>query len=106
MSDLTRFRDHCRKMAAAEHKPECESLAEPRWVNWDPADEIPHGAQLWRDMGLIRLPVSACPGCLTDAERALFASMAGEVDDYLAPQVDLFGETTAEPQPATEKTSA
>lgn len=24
MSDLTRFRDHCRTMATAEHKPECE----------------------------------------------------------------------------------
>jgi hypothetical protein len=32
-----------------------------------------------------------------DADRALFAQMAGEVDDYLAPQVDLFGEGATEP---------
>jgi hypothetical protein len=42
-------------------------------------------------------PRAVCDGCLTDADRALFAQMASEVDDYLAPQVDLFGDVAMEP---------
>lgn len=79
MSDLTKFRDHCRVMAAAVHSPECKGerpgIFYPITVRPDPE----------------------CGGCVTDADRALFALLAAEVDDYLAPQPDLFGEMTDEP---------
>lgn len=100
MSDLTRFRDHCRVMAASEHKPECPSLPknQPHWSMWhgiyDASGEIE--ALGWNGPPP---PPPTCDGCLTDAERDLFASMAAEVDDYLAPQPDLFGELTTEPTP-------
>jgi hypothetical protein len=34
VSTLTTFRDHCRKMAAAKHKPECPTL-HPWRPQWD-----------------------------------------------------------------------
>lgn len=99
MSDLSKFRDHCRKMATAAHKPECPSLPEnqPHWP--------PRGCRAIRAVGELVLgrrngpppPAPKCDGCLTDADRALFAQMAGEIDAHLAPQVDLFGEVTTEP---------
>lgn len=80
MSALDQFRDHCRKMATAEHKPECAGHLPSRW-GW--AREI-H-------------PDPNCGGCLTDDDRALFALLADEVEAYQAPQVDLFGELSQEP---------
>jgi hypothetical protein len=62
MSELTTFRDHARKMAEAEHKPEC-----------------PYG---WADGS--GLPDCPCPGCIPDADRALWARLADEVDAYLS----------------------
>ena len=83
MSQLGAFRDHCAHMTTAQHKPECPSLTAVRpaalsldRLTWEPPK---------------------CDGCVTNAERALFAQMAAEIDDYLAPQVDLFGDTTPEP---------
>ena len=76
MSRLTEFRDHCQRMATAEHKPEC-TLSRTHWLDIHPHPE--------------------CDGCLTDADRALFAQMAGEVADYLDAQVDLFGDVSVEP---------
>lgn len=109
MSDLTRFRDHCREMATAEHKPECPSLTavEPYWPpgGWDLIDDegdwCARSGKPSTGLGWLgpkpKWEPPTCGGCLTDADRALFAQMAGEVDDYLAPQVDLFGDVTTEP---------
>lgn len=80
MSDLSNFRDHCAAMAVAEHKPECRLWVQRpgRWADWE------H-------------PSPECGGCVTDSDRALFALLAAEVDDYLAPQPDLFGGESTEP---------
>lgn len=64
MSDLERFRDHAAAMATAVHKPTCH-----RPSTWGWAREI-H-------------PDPACPGCVTDADRALWARLATEIDAYL-----------------------
>lgn len=95
MSQLTAFRDHCRKMADAEHKPECPSLPAniPYWPAW-------HG--IYDDAGDIEAlgwngpPPSAptCAGCNSDTDRALFARMAAEVDQHL--DRDLFAEANDE----------
>lgn len=61
MSDLDQFRDHCRKMATAEHRGDCTAKAMSRW-----GDRV-H-------------PDPDCPGCLTDDDRALFALLADEVE--------------------------
>jgi hypothetical protein len=66
MSELERFRDHAAEMAAAEHKPECRGHLPSRW-GW--AREI-H-------------PDPSCAGCITEADRALWARLAAEIDDYL-----------------------
>ena len=65
-SDLERFRDHCREMATAVHKPTCHGHRPSTW-GW--AREI-H-------------PDPKCPGCVTDADRALWARLAAEIDAYL-----------------------
>lgn len=81
MSDLTTFRDHCVAMTTAEHKPECEA----RLQDWTDRSfrfryfDIP-------DPG----PRPECPGCVTDADRALFARLAAEVADYLDPHPTLW----------------
>lgn len=80
MSDLGKFRDHCAAMSTADHKPECRGQMPIRW-GW--AREI-H-------------PDPNCPGCVSDGDRALFAQMAAEVDEYRTPQVDLFGALIDEP---------
>lgn len=101
MSGLAQFRDHCRRMATAEHVPECPSLTarEPYWppggwVLTDPKDAM---AGLTWIGPKPKWEPPTCDGCLSDADRALFARMASEVDEYLAPQPDLFGDLTAEP---------
>jgi hypothetical protein len=95
VSDLTQFRDHCRKMAAAEHKPEC------KWTSRAGVEAFNRQQTSFEHMfgedPASRSRAVHCEGCVTDADRALFAQMAGEVDDYLAPQVDLFGEGATEP---------
>lgn len=73
MSDLTTFRNHCAAMATAEHRPTCRTWVSNRFGRW-------------------QHPAPTCPGCLTDADRALFAQLAAEVDDYREreEQADLF----------------
>lgn len=90
---LESFRDHCARMAVAEHKPECPMLTwrEPYWPSWIPVygeDGIP--AQLkWAGpkptTGEFVRPT--CDGCLTDDDRALFRQLAAEVDTYLDGQL-------------------
>lgn len=63
MSELESFRDYCRTMSTARHKPDC-SLPRPGY---------------WLDIK----PNPKCPGCNSEADRALFARLAAEVDEYL-----------------------
>lgn len=91
MSDLTDFAAHARKMAAAEHKPECKTLR--RWTSnlrWD--------SDLAAFVEMTPRPV--CPGCNPAKDRELFARLADEVDAYLRRDEaeDLFGETAVEPE--------
>lgn len=81
MSDLTRFREHCRERA-----------------EWQPGE--PRAA--CRDRTVFGTPKPAdhanCGGhhcgcdchAPTDAERALFARLAAEIDDYLDPHPTLW----------------
>lgn len=96
MSDLTRFADHCREMATAEHKPACPSLSRPRpiWVpDWIDDQGVHHGEHL---SGYLVPP--PCEGCVTDAERALWTRLAAEVEDYLTERSDAVrGEQVSEP---------
>lgn len=79
MSDLTTFRDHARAMSTAQHKGECavnEYYDDRRW-----GFRATH-------------PDPACPGCVTDADRALWTHLADEVDAYLGvtdEEAGLFG---------------
>lgn len=96
MSTLTTFRDHCRKMARAEHKPECPTLHpwRPRW-DWvatrrgESHEHFPDGEYDWRP----EPPKPKCAGCNTKADQALFAQLADEVDRY--EQLDLATEVTS-----------
>lgn len=74
MSDLERFRDHARRMATAEHKPECTSLIPGEWRY--PRNALSMAGPTWWEP-------PACPGCITDAERVLWARLADETDAYL-----------------------
>lgn len=84
---LERFRDHCRAMSTAQHKLECPSLVtkRPFWDSWRAVratnDPMP-SCLIWNGP-LPPWEPPKCDGCVTDAERALFARLAGEVDDYL-----------------------
>lgn len=70
MSELERFRDHCREMAEAEHKPECRVFVEVKpWPRWAPAH--------WQH------PDPDCLGCNLSDDRDLFRRLADEVDAYL-----------------------
>lgn len=66
MSALTQFRDHCRRMA----KP---------GAHVDGCPAVPAGSYLRPDPRV-------CRGCVPDDDRALFARLADEIDDYLAHQ--------------------
>ena len=70
--DLTTFRDHCARMAKAEHVPEC----------------LIDCCLDWRGIRPFQIPSPHCTGCVTDADRALWQRPAQEVDDYLAPTTE------------------
>lgn len=79
MTDLERFRDHARQMSTAEHKPECP------WSRPKECEPKP----IWRG-GITSLqwlgmtePPPLCAGCVTDADRLLWARLAAEADAYL-----------------------
>ena len=88
MSDLTQLRDHARERAdwqPGDPKAACKdrtSFGTPK-----PADHVNCGG-------------GRC-GCRchepTEAERHLWRQIAGEIEDYLAPQPDLFGGESVEP---------
>jgi len=86
VSDLTKFRDHCRRMADATHKPECPSITAraPYWQAWDLiVDDAGYVSSLaWRGPKPHWEP-PRCDGCMRDIDRALFCLMADEIDAYL-----------------------
>lgn len=84
MSDLTTFRDHCRTMATAEHKPGCQEGQADAVRKWTMAQKWGPG---WGEPDEQPTP---CPGCNSEADRALFARLAAEVDDYLDPHPTLW----------------
>lgn len=65
MSDLTDFAAHARRMATAQHKPECTSPQRPFF-------------------GYSTSANPQCLGCVTDADRAWWQKLADEVDAHLA----------------------
>ena len=71
MSELTTFRDHARIMSLRKHRPDC--------LLWK---KVGHYAHLCSDE--CTHPEPRCPGCVTDADRALWARLADEVDAYLS----------------------
>lgn len=87
MSALERFRDYCRVMAATEaHLPDCESLrpaerARPIWHVVSGEDGIP-SQMVWGGVVPAYTPPT-CDGCVPENDRALFARMAAEIDEYL-----------------------
>ena len=89
-------------------QPECPSLTavEPYWPpggwapidaegNWCTGPGIPTGLG-WLGPKPEWSPPS-CPGCNPPADRALFAILADEIEEHLAPQPDLFGGESVEP---------
>jgi hypothetical protein len=77
MSDLSTLADHARKMSTARHKPECPPRhRRPQWVNDHDSDGLFTGGHE---------DPPPCPGCVTDADRALWTRIADEIDDYLTP---------------------
>lgn len=100
MSELSKMRDHCRRMASAEHKPECPSLDTnlPNWV----LDET-NSFMTW----IPAPPRPVCDGCVTTGERELFCQLADEIDVYLtgdSVDVDLFGHLSVVPNLPDEET--
>lgn len=90
---LPTLRDHFLRMSAAQHLDECPSLTarKPYWPRWADIDEDGNwcGQTGKPAVGLGWLGPEPpwepprCDGCISDDERALFALLAGEVDDYL-----------------------
>lgn len=85
MITLKSFREHCQQMAEAEHKPDCPSITakEPHWDAWIPRydDKGWPSSMVWRGPKPKWEPPT-CDGCNSDADRALFARMAAEVEGY------------------------
>jgi hypothetical protein len=72
MSDLERFRDHCRSMAKpGAHRDTCH-LVRPGYSS--PRENV--------------RPDPNCSGCVPPSDAALFERLADEADDYLARRLD------------------
>lgn len=112
MSELETFRDHCRAMA--DWKPPEPHIKVGAWCR-DLRTEYPHIEALDEgkpDHGMCTWDKCACP-CHprppgpSDADRALFARLADEVDAYLAsddePALFETTPTTATPEPEETK---
>lgn len=95
MTDLDTFRTWCATMATAEHRPECcrcghvwccGCLDHPAGKPWGWA------MQRWEEHAETcpgNPSAPACPGCVTDADRAPFAALAAEIDAYRAAGPDV-----------------
>ncbi len=98
MSDLTEFAAHCRRMATAEHRPECCQCGRS-WCCGCPGHPVGHprgwSAGRWEEHA-VKCPgnpsAPPCAGCVTDADRALFAALTAECEAYLNDGPGLFEE--------------
>lgn len=71
-TDLERFRDHAHTMAKpGAHLDDCHSTRTTA-----------------RGVKITNSPDPACPGCVPDGDRRLFARLAREIDAYLDDQHD------------------
>ena len=88
MSTLAAFAAHARAMASAEHVPTCCRCGRPYCCGC-----IGHPVEhpLWHPDGWTAHAETCpgnpsappCPGCVTDADRALWARLADEAEAYL-----------------------
>lgn len=80
------YRQHCARMATAQHKPECpwsrpeQCKPKPRWgflygVGSDTPTALAH-------LGFTEPPLK-CDGCVSDVDRELFARLSAEAADYV-----------------------
>lgn len=104
MSDLTKFRDHAAVMAAGGHTPACEAAEAEAARRWGYFRMFREWLDDWgpKPSG----PPEPCEGaCSSAADRALWALLAAEVNEYLdqPSAVDPFGEMTAEPTVDTDR---
>jgi len=93
MSDLSAFAEHARKMATAQHKPECcqcgagyccGCIGHPNMhPHWD-KHGVPTGWPEHAETCPGNPCAPPCPGCVTDADRALWTRLADEADAWLA----------------------
>ena len=74
--DLAKAADHYRRMADADHRPDCH-------VEW---------AEGW-DIRRRVTPNPDCPGCVTDTERDQWRRLADEAERHLADTTDTQEET-------------
>lgn len=63
-AQLEQFRDHCKRMSTAAHKLDCPSLL-----------------SAW-------LKPTKCAGCVSADDRAMFARLGGEIDQYLSGELE------------------
>lgn len=95
---LPTLRDHFLRMSKAEHLDDCPSITarKPYWPVWAPIDEDgnwcgrsgkPSVALGWLGPEPKWEPPT-CDGCIPQSDRALFARLAGEVDDYLTEKAE------------------
>lgn len=75
MSDLTSFRDWARLMSTEVHRPDCPLSETARGLRHRCSTDCTH-------------PYPRCPGCVTDADRALWERLAAEADSYLSRNVE------------------
>jgi hypothetical protein len=92
MSGLSDFRDHCRRMATAEHKPECPSLGPKSRPVWESVYEDDSGMPCALRLAGFTEPPPRCSGCNSPEDQAMFARLADEVDDYRSGDLVLFGD--------------
>jgi len=85
MSELTTFRDHARAMSEAEHRKDCEGTPDRVATR---ARDISSYRRMFGELHPKLMPIERCPGCVTDADRALWARLADEVDAHLARNVE------------------
>lgn len=92
MSDLERFRDHARRMATARHQDHCRAERAAMAMRHETVRSCggrePHDGH--KHTRWTYCP-GVCPGCVSDADRRLWAQLAAEVDEHLARE-------TGEPQ--------
>lgn len=86
-TELERFRDHCREMAAGGHSDECKQAHEQARQRWGHFMLFREWPEKWGERPS-RSPQPCPGGCVSEVDQALFARLAAEVDDYLTSDED------------------